>query len=361
VPGGEEAPLPSALRNPERGPRAPHKMFNSDFFHAPSHAHALYSGAGRRTVGHSLAARPVRPGQDASEADQAEQPVQLHLPNEDTFDVMREYFTASGSEQAERFGLMYSKDASEVPSVSDPDHPLHTHPKFHYQWLVHVKSPVTAQVVEEVERMIAPYKLQHFLPHNSYLVSLPYAMALKLRNGVSTADHDHAPEDGETATTKRGPVLFICMYHPSMKVQQDLPSLLADRWDRKMSTRANGPKHNPFAEPKRSMAHELRMTFTHPTLDSSAAHADLFPSHRKDMSLVEAYAEKQEKYWNNHPAFLDAMQRSGASKGGIEFHPVDATQIVVRLPAQLDFAVADSFLDPCRSVLASSRLIIFGY
>jgi subtilisin family serine protease len=334
--------------------RPPHKYFRASFFHG--HQHGVHTT--RHTLGRPQRMNRFRPNDGL---DDEAMEVHLHRPNEATWKHMREYFEDE-EEHAKRFVAMYDDSVCQSNRDNDEDclrassplHPLHTHPKFHYQWLIHLKSPITQLAIDTVERIIHPYKLVHYLPHSSYLVSLPYAVALRLQRGVD--------EKGEKVSNS---VLFIAMYHPSMKVQQDIHALISRRWKQKLAIREKTiAKHGEDAPArKRALAHELRVTFTHPSFSPSSppSHSSLFPSHRQDLLLTRAYSERQMKAWKGNERFLEKManatvgdvdgkdrKRMYDSISAIQFIPLDSTQIVIRLPAEL----ADPAEDGSESFLA---------
>jgi len=254
-------------------------------------------------------------------------------------------------------------------------HPLHSHPRFHFQWLITLKSPITSKSIETLERMIAPYKVQHYLPESTFLVSMPYKWAVKVQEGITVKDDADTSIEGEDKgakkAKKRGPVLFICMYHPSLKLQPNLVEELHQRWQRKMDkfqqqqasstsySRSQSPKAATFT--RRIMAHDLRLTFTHPHFQPNATciQRHLFPASHHDRRLMQQYVHKQTNYWNNHPRFIQAMEQAtqeaiakGAdefakqSGGSIEFRSIGSNQVLVRLPGILPLPPKDSSLSP---------------
>ena len=339
----------------------PHKYFRASFFHGQHHAvHTT-----RHTLGRPPRMNRYRPNDGLDE----DLEVDLHRPNEHTWRHMREYFE-DDEEHSRKFAAMYEDSACQSDedcpvSSSSSLHPLHTHPKFHYQWLIHMKSPITQLAIDTVERIISPYTLTHYLPHSSYLVSLPYSVALRLQQGVDA--------QGEKVSNS---VLFVAMYHPQMKVQEDIHTLIARRWTQKMEIRDRTiQKHGENAAARnRALSHELRVTFTHPSFSPSSrpSHAALFPSHRRDTLLTKAYGESQMKKWNLDERFVRTMANatvkevnsSGKKKmyesiSAIHFVPLDSTQVVIRLPEELavDSADADSFLSHFLARLSSHHSV----
>lgn len=374
-------------QQPREVPRPPHRVFSHDFFHADTQQKSRRSArtmAARSTVEHHqphLLHRVRQEAQPLSRGRGDEHPadadLSLHIPNAHTLDLMRSYFTASGNDTAASLAALYGADT--------PDEALNTHPSFFYQWLLHLKAPVTPQVRQAVEAIIAPYTLQHYLPHASFLVSLPYEVALRVQQGIarggSTTDPSGAePSTGaRTAVSASAPVLFIAMYHAAFKVQSDLSYQLAAKMLFKTERDQRGFAHSSvnsarpvFPAPptedearmsSRQHSHELRLTFTHPSFSPQAASASagaggaapsrLFPRRDSDTRLLRDYASKQEKHWNNHAKFLEAMaaatsQQNNATRArtraqsqsqrgnkGIEFRVVDSSQVVVRLPSEL--------------------------
>lgn len=62
------------------------------------------------------------------------------------------------------------------------------------QWMVHLKGPVTTLAKDAINEAIAPYSLGDYLPHHTFLLTCPEAVAFRLSktSGVIAVLEFHA-------------------------------------------------------------------------------------------------------------------------------------------------------------------------
>lgn len=155
----------------------------------------------------------------------------------------------------------------------------------HNLYLLHIKPPITSKLLDELHKLIHPYTLQHYLPHNTYLASLSHDKLIQLQ-----AHHS---------------VLLITEYHDSFKLDTTLHNIIHDteithKWltNRYTHNKNNHITDNNLYDTIHNKYFTLAIHIQYPSIQNAHKHLyqHVAPLHKQDIRLTQQIAQ----LWQNN-------------------------------------------------------------
>ena len=165
---------------------------------------------------------------------------------------------------------------------------IHSQADQYKSYLIHIKAPIVKSTIDSINEYIHPYTLSHYIRDNTYIVSLPASLA-------STLHKHHS-------------VLFMCEFHPDMKIDRNMHDMLYNTEYRinhitnkliqhKTQHKTDNPVDLSVLSQNTDITLAVRMRY--PTIHSSHLHtmSHVTPVSRTDTGLIKQYTQQLQQYY----------------------------------------------------------------